>query len=99
MIDTMLNCQTHKNNPLVKSSSNNSVSIMSLYKIPLGRFSKKDRERIMKSWLPDPENEKSSDLTFESTALDPGVLSLKIKIMKLPTFYEVCNSNLYLFMC
>lgn len=89
LIDVMLNSQTHVDNPLVKTSTNNAFSIKSLMNVPLDRFSKVERERIIKSWLPDPSSERLKDLTYESTVLDKGVLSLKIRIMKRPTFYEV----------
>src|SRR4051812_14453031 len=95
MIDTMLHSKTYKDNPLVSSSENNSFAIQSLLQIPVEKFTKKDRERILKAWLPDPENEDAKDFTYESTALDAGVLSLKVKIMSRPTFYKVCCLSLH----
>jgi nucleolar pre-ribosomal-associated protein 2 len=89
MIDIMLISQTNMENPLIKSPSNNSFTVKSFLKMPLERFSRVDRERILKSWLPDSDDKKFKDMTYESTVLNEDVLSLKVKILKRPTFYEV----------
>jgi hypothetical protein len=101
MIDTMLCCQNHIDNPLIKASSNNSLVIKSLLQVPIERFLRRDRERVMKSWLPNPENEQTKETALGSAPLENNVLGLKVKIMKRPTFYEVgdsvtrCISNAY----
>lgn len=88
-IDTMLCCQSNLDNPVVRSPGINILAIKSLLRIPLERFSKKNRERIMKSWLPDSDNGQKNESTYQFSLLDHGLLSLKIKVMKRPTFYEV----------
>lgn len=98
LIDTMLNCQSNSDNPMMRSQTNNSFAVRSLLALPLDRFSKSDRERIILSWLP-ATSENNKKLTYESTALDEGVLSLKIKIMKRPTFYEVSDISGVWFKC
>jgi nucleolar pre-ribosomal-associated protein 2 len=53
--------------------------------------SKKTRERILRGWLPTGDSAKSDSegLSYNSTVLDPAVLSLKIKFMQRPVLYEV----------
>jgi len=89
IIDIMLSSPTNFNNPLLKSTTNNILAIKSLLQLPSEVFSKKDRERIMTSWLPDFGGDKYG-FTYESTAMHCDVLSLKVKTMLRPTFYEVC---------
>jgi len=72
------------------SQANNQMAIRSLIELPLDVFSKKERERIMKAWLPS-SSQQNTDLSYESTALDPQVLALKVKIMHRPSLYEVRN--------
>lgn len=91
LIDTMLCCQSNNDSPLTKSQTNNSFAVRSLLQLPLDRFSRPDRERVMLSWLPNSASKDKDKLTYESTVLDAGVLSLKIKIMQRPTFYEVSD--------
>jgi nucleolar pre-ribosomal-associated protein 2 len=105
MIDIMLLSETNIDNPLVKSPGTNAFAVRSLMQIPLEVFSRKDRRRIRQGWLQAPkghshkskkkaasggtneDTEQSS--AYELTALDPEVLSLKVKIMQLPPSYEV----------
>ncbi len=95
LLDVMLENETNLSNPLMKSSSNNAFTIKNLNDLPLDDIPKEYRERIMKSWLPPKGNSlQSQGLSFESTVLDPAVLSLKRKIMRRPKLYEVRNLRL-----
>jgi nucleolar pre-ribosomal-associated protein 2 len=105
MIDIMLLSETNIENPLVKSPGSNTFAVRSLMQIPLEVFSRKDRKRIRQGWLQAPKtqshksrkkaasggaNEDTERIpSYELTALDPEVLSLKVKIMQLPPSYEV----------
>jgi len=80
MIDTMLDNESNSLNPLIKTTTNNSFAIKSLLQLPIGSLHRKHRERIMKAWLP---------ISSGPGVLDPAVLSLKIKTMRFPMFYEV----------
>lgn len=114
MIDIMLVGETNVDNPLVKSSNTNAFGIRALLQIPMDIFSRKDRRRIRQGWLQAPETpahkskkkKDSEDLnddtlqkpSYELTALNPEVLALKVKIMQLPTSYEVRKvDHTYLF--
>jgi nucleolar pre-ribosomal-associated protein 2 len=94
MIDIMLQNQTNINNPLVKSASTNAFAVHSLLKLPASVIFKKSRERIFRSWLPtgDTALDEVQGLSYKSTALDPAVLSLKIKFMQRPVLYEVSKT-------
>ncbi|KAH8596936.1 Urb2/Npa2 family-domain-containing protein [Bisporella sp. PMI_857] len=93
IIDVLLSNQTHRSNALVNAPANNSLAVQSLLGLPIDVFSRKQRERILKSWLPDGLQEKDPGLSYDNTALDPLVLSLKIKIMSRPAFYEGSKYN------
>lgn len=92
MLDIMLADDSNICNPLIKSRSLNTFAIQSLLQLPLEIFSKRNREQVMIKWSPVSE-EASAEKTEESKLVpaDPAVLSLKIKIMQRPTFYEVSN--------
>jgi len=92
VIDIILSCQTNKTNPLVKSPENNVAAIQSLLILPLDIIHVKERERIMKAWLPETSHSDQKEISYDSTALDPLVLSLKVKVMHRTTFYEVSIS-------
>jgi hypothetical protein len=79
MIEIMLDQQTNANNPLTASTANNAFSVSCLSSLSPTILHRKYRERILQGWL----------TTYESTALDPAVLALKVKTMQHPMFYEV----------
>lgn len=100
----MLLSETGVENPLVLSPGTNAFAVQSLLNVPLGLFSRKDRKRITLGWLQAPKarahkskkkdppadvGEDAPKTSYELTALNPEVLSLKVKIMQLPTSYEV----------
>lgn len=104
MIDIMLLSETGIENPLILSPETNAFAVRSLSKIPLDLFSRKDRKRVTQGWLHTPKarthkgkkkdastdvEEDAPQTSYELTALNPEVLSLKVKIMQLPTSYEV----------
>jgi nucleolar pre-ribosomal-associated protein 2 len=95
LIDTMLQNQTNISNPIIRSSGTNAFAVKSLLQVPVSLVqNKKTRERIFRSWLPtgDSAADDSQELSYKSTALDPAVLSLKIKFMQRPVLYEVSKS-------
>jgi hypothetical protein len=104
MIEIMLDSENNHKNILIKAPSTNTFAIQCLSKLPINAFSKKSRERIMKSWLSNSQThthqrKKKAGLTgleqdapsplYGLTALNCEVLSLKVKMMQLPTSYEV----------
>ena len=90
IVDVLLSSQTSTNEALVTFHASNKMAIQSLISLPLDVFSKKERERIMKAWL--PSNSKHvTNVLYESTALDPQLLALKVKILHRPSLYEVRN--------
>jgi nucleolar pre-ribosomal-associated protein 2 len=113
MIDIMLLSETNIENPLAKSPECNAFAIRSLSKLPLDVFARKDRKRIRQGWLHAPktrthkskkkavsgdgDEETRQSPSYELTALNPEVLALKVKIMQLPTSYEVRMVNMYPF--
>jgi len=52
-------------------------------------LNKKQRETILKGWLPTGDSDDARCALSYANALDPAVLSLKIKMMQNPVFYEV----------
>lgn len=92
----MLSNQSHIGNPLCDTTETetNDTAVQSLLRLPIDVFPRAIRERVMKGWLPTTSPENPERFTIESTALNPDVLSLKIKIMNRPTFYEVCVSRI-----
>jgi nucleolar pre-ribosomal-associated protein 2 len=102
MMDIMLLNETDINNPVVKSPETNAFAVQALLKIPLRLFSRKDRKRIRQGWLQtqarmskrkSSKEDGASIPSYELTALNPAVLALKVKIMQLPTSYEVSTIN------
>ena len=87
IIDIVLCCANNEANPLVKSPTTNKLAVQSLLQLPLEVFSRKDRERIMKSWLPTAEDE-SYGVPGSPAIIDLSVLSLKVKIMGVTTVYN-----------
>jgi nucleolar pre-ribosomal-associated protein 2 len=82
----MLHNQTNINNPIIKSINTNAFAVKSLLQLPVSIVVKKHTERILGSWLPtgDSTADDTQGLSYKSTALDPAVLSLKIKFMQRP---------------
>src|SRR6266536_6459211 len=92
MIDIMIN-EANYESWAEKLGSNKHFSTRCLLQLPLSTLHKKHREKILRSWLSRPEESADNDsegLLRGST--DAAVLSLLIKFMQRPTFYEVCNS-------
>ena len=88
----MLQNQTNISNPIIKGFSTNAFAVKSLLRLPVSLIqNKKTRERIFRGWLPtsDPAKDDPEGMSYGSTALDPAVLSLKIKFMQRPVLYEV----------
>lgn len=91
----MLQNQNNTSNPMIKSNSTNSFAVKSLLQLPVSLVHKKTRERIFRSWLPVGDSAThdvpghTPRLNYKATALNPAVLSLKIKFMQRPVLYEV----------
>ncbi|CAG8960652.1 hypothetical protein HYFRA_00013530 [Hymenoscyphus fraxineus] len=85
MIDIMLKGHSYVDCPFVDLEALNTFSIRALLQLPLEIFSKKDRESVMTKWMSDSASF-AKELEFSSA--DPAVLSLMIKVMNRPTFYE-----------
>jgi hypothetical protein len=88
----MLNCATHNKSSLEKSKTCNGFAVSCLLQLPLDALRRGDRERIVLSW----SIEKSEDFTSSSDSLawkmhplDTAILSLKARVSRVPTFYEV----------
>lgn len=89
----MLDCGYHIHNPIEKSQACNGFVINCLHKLPLEIFLKSNREFILKAWQPespDPAHNDAGTLSYKLATIDPAVLSLKAKMMQLPTLSEVC---------
>lgn len=82
IIDITLCNATNDTNPLLESPTINRFAVQCLLQLPIEAFSRKDRERIMKTWLP---------CSGSTEGVDGAVLSLKVKIMQRPTFFEGTN--------
>lgn len=91
----MLQNQSNINSPIIKSTSTNAFAVKSLLQLPVPLILKKNRERIFKSWLPtgDAASDDAQGLSYKTTALDPSVLSLKIKFMERPVLYDVSKAS------
>jgi nucleolar pre-ribosomal-associated protein 2 len=87
IIDIMLCNAANDANPLIRSPTANSFAVQCLLELPLECFSRKDRERVMTTWLP-KTNSCSDEPTKQCAALGGAVLSLKVKVMQRPTMYE-----------
>ncbi|KAH6672915.1 Urb2/Npa2 family-domain-containing protein [Halenospora varia] len=89
MINVIL-CQTsNTENPLVKQKTLNVFSMKSLLKLPLEVLSKDHRERVLTIWSAPPKDKlDAEDLKSIQSMCNPTLLSLKIKVMRRPTYYE-----------
>lgn len=94
MINIMLSQTFNTENPLVKQKTLNVFSIKSLLKLPLEVLSKNDRERVLMIWSA-PHKLDSGDLKLTQSMCDPALLSLKVKVMRRPTYYkDMCFQDL-----
>ncbi len=88
----MLECGSHVDNPIEKSTAYNGFLILCLHQLPLELFSKSNRETILKAWpptLPDPSHLDLTSLSYRMAPLDPAIISLKMRIWRLPSLYGV----------
>jgi hypothetical protein len=88
----MIECATHKENPIERSRACNGFVVMCFHQLPLELLSKSNREAILKAWSPQVFDSSLFDMTsilYQMAPLDPAVLSLKAKIFLLPTLYTV----------
>lgn len=92
VIDILLQCGDHIDNPIEATRACNGFVINCLLQLPIEVFSRSQRETIMKAWppsSPDPAHKDQEALSYGMASLDPAVLSLKAKMMRLPTLYKV----------
>src|SRR5450432_3954914 len=88
----MLDCKSHQDNPIVKSSACNGFVIKCLHQVPLEVFSKGDRTAILQAWRLESQDLPRDNVAILSCCmapLDPAVLSLKVKMMQRPALYDV----------
>jgi hypothetical protein len=60
-------------------------------------FTKEERVRILQAWppaAPEPSINDKGSLLYRCGNLDTAVISLKMKMMRLPTLYQVSFSSL-----
>lgn len=96
LTQVMLEGSSHRRNPIKSSKACNGFAITSLLRRPLESLTRSNREQIMKSWSPSTVKlgaKKTNNLAFEMHPLDPAVLSLKARAMRLPTFYDVGHES------
>jgi hypothetical protein len=81
-------------NPVVGSGSENVFSNQCLLELPLSILHKKHRERLLRNRLLRPQRSTADDSQAQSnssTGIDASSLSLIVKTMQRPMFYEVFN--------
>lgn len=90
MVDIMLSNQTNANNMICTSATTNDFAVEALLAVRMENLNKKQRETILKGWLPigDAENVAKLGLSYANTT-EPAILSLKLKMMEFAMFYEV----------
>ena len=97
VIDALLACGDHSDNPINACPfAYNGVVIDSLLKLPDEVFSRQHRESNMNSWPPlafVSSQEDGGESSFQMSTLDPAVISLKVKMMRLPSIYTVGASS------
>lgn len=94
MTDTILSNLTHHLNPILQDSvALNHFAVKALLSLRIETLNKKQRETILKGWLPtgDVTEDERQGLSY-SNALEPAILSLKLKISDYAMFYEVSFS-------
>jgi hypothetical protein len=86
----MLCNPTNYNNPMMHSAATNKFSVQALLATRMENFNKKQREAILKGWLPtgDAMQDEQHGFSYANT-LDPAVLALKLKVTEYAMFYEV----------
>lgn len=91
LIEVILQCGTHEENPIEKSSAPNAFAIESLSILPIEVFSRNHRERILKVWVPtseDASSESAASLVRKLNPLDTAIISLKMKMMETSSIFE-----------
>lgn len=90
VLNVILDCSTNSKSSLEKIKSCNGFAVKCLSLLPLETLRRRDRELIMLSWDAKKLVEVRSDkgLAWVMPCLSPAVLSLKARIMRLPTFYD-----------
>jgi hypothetical protein len=91
----MIGCGSHVENPIEKSKTCNGFVIMCFHHLPLELLSRGNREAILKAWPPessDPCLVDLASLQYRMDPLNPAVLSLKVKMQRRPTLYNVSTS-------
>jgi hypothetical protein len=96
MVDILLSNQTNYKNPILASATTNKFAVKALLGVRMESLNKKQRETILKGWVPtgDVKKDARRGLSF-ANALDPAVLSLKIKMTEYAMFYEVGLRHVY----
>ena len=95
----MIDCGSHVENPIERSKTCNGFVIMCFHHLPLELLSRRSREAILKAWPPESSDPSIIDLpslSYKMDAMNPAVLSLKAKMQRRPTLYNVsvCSSVL-----
>lgn len=89
MVDSILAELTHSTSPYEPSEVFDRFSVQCLLQVPLEAFTRSQRESILvalgRSAADSPTDSKPVDRRM--AAMDPGILSLKMRIMQRPTFY------------
>lgn len=69
-------------------------AVEGLLKVRMEILNKRQRETILKGWLPlgDAENERKRALSY-ANATNPAILSLKLRMMEYAMFYEVSSAH------
>lgn len=101
MIDTILSNLTHHHNPILPDSTAvNHFAVKSLLNLRMETLNKKQRETILKGWIPTGDTTEDERLWLSyANALDPAILSLKLKITDYAMFYEVSSPLQYACIC
>jgi hypothetical protein len=88
----MIECGSHVENPIERSKASNGFVIMCFHHLPIELLSRSSREAILKAWPPEPTHPSVIDLpslSYKMDPLNPAVLSLKAKMQRRPTLYNV----------
>lgn len=91
MIDILLDEVEQPKSQLFNSSSRDSLAVQTLLQLSTVTLHRKNRERIMRSWIPIRAEKSKSSREIKWTT--PSILALKIKMMRFPMFYEVSFAN------
>lgn len=91
LIEVLLQCGTHEENPIEKSSAPNAFAVECLSILPIEVFSRPHRERVLKAWMPivdDASAEGSVSIVRKLNTLDTAIISLKMKMMETASIFE-----------